>query len=56
MRKSRYKKLVGVLLDEATYKEIVRITDNKEIAISKYIRGIVEEKLLHVDKEDEDNV
>ena len=56
MRKSRYKKLIGVLLDEETYEELVRITDNKEIAISKYIRGIVEEKLLHVDKEDEDDV
>lgn len=54
MRKCRYKRPIGVLLDEETYQELVCITDNKEIPISKYIRGIVEEKLLHVDKEDED--
>ena len=54
MRKCRYKRPIGVLLAEETYQELVRITDNKEIAISKYIRGIVEEKLLHVDKEVED--
>lgn len=56
MRKSRYKKLVGVLLDEATYKDIVRITDKKDIAISKYIRGIVDEKLSCDDKEDKNDV
>ena len=56
MRKSRYKKLIGVLLDEETYQELVRITDNKEIAISKYIRGIVDEKLSCDDKEDKNDV
>jgi hypothetical protein len=54
MRKCRYKRPIGVLLAEETYQKLVRITDNEEIAISKYIRGIVEEKLSHVDKEDED--
>ena len=55
MRKRRYQRSIGVLLSEGTYQKLVRITDNEEIAISKYIREIVEEKLSKVEKEDEVN-
>lgn len=53
MRKRRYQRPIGVLLAEETYQKLVHVTDDEEIAISKYIRGIVEEKLSYVDKEDE---
>lgn len=53
MRKRMYQRPIGVLLAEETYQKLVRITDNEEIAISKYIRGIVEEKLSYVNKENE---
>ena len=53
MRKRRYQRPIGVLLAEETYQKLVCITDNEEIAISKYIREIVEEKLSYVNKENE---
>jgi predicted DNA-binding protein len=55
MRKRRYERPIGVLLSEETYQKLVHVTDNEEIAISKYIREIVDEKLSQVEKEEEIN-
>jgi len=55
MRKRRYERPIGVLFSEETYQKLVRITDNEEIAISKYIREIVEERLSQIEEEDEVN-
>ena len=41
MRKKSLIKHVGVLFDDETHQRIIRITDAKEIPISKYLRLIV---------------
>lgn len=45
MRKKIFTKQVGVLFSENTYAELIRITDEIEIAISAYIRDMVEKEL-----------
>jgi hypothetical protein len=45
MRKKRYSRNVGVMLDSETYQQLVSITDEKEITISEFIRGIVQDNL-----------
>ena len=45
MRKKRLSRNVGVLLDETTYQQLVKATDEKEITMSKFIRDVVVEKL-----------
>jgi hypothetical protein len=45
MRKKRLSRNVGVLLDETTYQQLVKATDEKEITMSKFIREVVVEKL-----------
>ena len=52
MRKKVYIKQVGVLFSEATYTELIRITDKIEISVSEFIRRIVEEKINQKKKED----
>jgi len=56
MRKKIYTRQVGVLLSEGTYAKLIRITDEIEISISEFIRGIVEEKINQRNKEGKDNV
>ena len=45
MRKKRYSRNVGVMFDEATYQQLVSITDEKEITVSEFIRGLVQDNL-----------
>ena len=45
MRKRVLTKHVGVVLSEETHQRLVKITDNLEIPISKFIREIIEEKI-----------
>ncbi|MFC1826001.1 hypothetical protein ACFLYZ_01245 [Thermodesulfobacteriota bacterium] len=45
MRKQKYVKLVGAMLDEETHKLLIEATDQKEVSISEYVRGIVEREL-----------
>jgi hypothetical protein len=45
MRKRRLTRNVGVLLDEATYQQLVKATDEKEVTMSEFIREVVVEKL-----------
>lgn len=45
MRKRRLTRNVGVLFDESTYKQLVHVTDEKEVTMSKFIREMVSEKL-----------
>ena len=48
MRKKRYSRNVGVMFDEATYQQLVSITDAEEKTVSEFIRGIVQDNLLTV--------
>ena len=52
MRKKIFTRQAGVLFSEATYEELIRITDEIEISISEFIRSIVEEKIYQKKKED----
>jgi predicted DNA-binding protein len=45
MRKRSYTRNVGVLVDDETYKRLIAITDKHEITLSKYIRGLIEQKI-----------
>jgi hypothetical protein len=45
MRKKRYSRNVGVMFDGETYQKLVSITDEKEVTISEFIRGIVVKKI-----------
>ena len=41
MRKRSYTRNVGVLLTEDSYQQLVNITDELEVTISKYVRDLV---------------
>jgi hypothetical protein len=45
MRKKKYSRNVGVMLDSETYQQLVSITDEKEVTISEFIREIVQDNL-----------
>lgn len=45
MRKRRYSHNVGVLIDDATYRRLIEVTDKREITMSKYIRSLIEQKI-----------
>ena len=45
MRKRRLTRNVGVLLDETTYQQLVKATDEEEVTMSEFIREVVVEKL-----------
>jgi len=47
MRKKKYLKNVGVLLTDKQYKELVQITNKREVTMSQFIREIVKEKIGH---------
>ena len=52
MRKKTLIRQVGVLFSEATYEELIRITNNVEISLSEFIRRIVEEQINQNKKEE----
>ena len=45
MRKRRFTKNVGILLSNETFDQLVKVTDEEEITISKFIRRLIEERL-----------
>ena len=45
MRKRLYTRNVGVLLTEDSYQKLVNITDELEVTVSEYIRGLVSNQL-----------
>ena len=47
MRKKKYLKNIGVLLTDKQYERLVKITDEREVTMSKFIREIVKEKIGH---------
>ena len=55
MRKKKYSRNVGVMFDEETYKELVSITDEKELTVSEFIRGVVVRKITKNIKEERNN-
>ena len=49
MRKKTLTRQVGVLFTEEAYNKLTRLTDAKEVPISKYIRMIVTGYLDHLE-------
>ena len=47
MRKRKYLKNVGVLLTDEQYERLVKITDEREVTMSQFIREIVQQKISH---------
>jgi hypothetical protein len=45
MRKRLYTRNVGVLFSENSYQQLISITDNLEVTVSRYIRDLVEKEL-----------
>jgi hypothetical protein len=52
MRKKNFTNQIGVLFDDKIYRKILRITDELEMPLSDFIRGIVQEKLNDIEKEE----
>ena len=44
MQKKRYTKNIGILVSNETFDQLVEVTDELEITISKFIRQLIEEK------------
>ena len=42
MRKRTLTRNVGVMFDDATYQKLVKMTDQKEVPISVFIRNLIE--------------
>ena len=55
MRKRLYTRNIGVLLTEDSYLQLVNITDELEVTISEYIRGLVEKEINENKKEKDEN-
>ena len=45
MRKKHFTKLIGVLLNEKTFEQLVQVTDEQQITISKFVRKMIQEQL-----------
>ena len=55
MRKKKYSRNVGVMFDEETYQQLVSITDEKEVTVSEFVRGIVQDNLNEKSKGERNN-
>jgi hypothetical protein len=53
MRKKNYQKMVGLMVSDKTYIELVRFTDEMEVSVSAFIRSLLEER-LHERRKDHD--
>jgi hypothetical protein len=51
MQKKRFTKNVGILVSNETFDQLVEVTDEQEITISKFIRQLIEEKLSTTGRE-----
>ena len=48
MRKRTLTRQVGVMLSEDTYQQLIKVTNEKEISLSQFIRDVVEEGLTPI--------
>ena len=52
MRKKKFTENVGVLFTEKIYQQLVKITDDREISSSEFIRDLVEREIRKTNKEE----
>ena len=45
MQKRRYTKNIGILVSNETFEQLIDVTDEQEITISKFIRQLIEKHL-----------
>ena len=45
MRKVNFTRHIGFVISEKTYRKLVKITDQREIPISQYIREVLDDRL-----------
>jgi hypothetical protein len=45
MQKKKYTKMVCVLLTDKTYQQLIKVTEEKELSISKFVRDLLEKQL-----------
>ena len=48
MRKRTLTRQIGVMLSEETYQQLIKVTNEKEISVSQFIRDLVEEGLKQI--------
>lgn len=53
MRKKILTRQVGVLFSDDVYKQLVQLTDDKEVSLSQFIREIVEDQIIKSNKTEE---
>jgi hypothetical protein len=51
MQKKRYTKNIGILVTNRTFDQLIEVTDEQEITVSKFIRQLIEEKLNETGRE-----
>ena len=51
MRKVNYAKHIGFVISEETYRKLVKLTNEKEIPLSQFVRDVLEEKLDRAQEE-----
>ena len=51
MRTVNYTRHIGFVVSEKTYRKLVKITDEKEMPFSQFIRSVLEEKLDRAEEE-----
>ena len=52
MRKKKFTENVGVLFTEKIYQQLVKITDDREISSSEFIRDLVEREIRKTNEEE----
>ena len=55
MRKKKFTENVGVLFTQKTYQQLVKITDDREISSSEFIRDLVEREIRKTNEEEKSN-
>ena len=53
MRKKILTRQVGVLFSEDVYKQLIQLTDDKEVSLSQFIREIVEDGVINSNNTEE---
>ena len=51
MRKVNYTRHIGLVISEKTYRKLVKITNEKEIPLSQFVRDVLEKKLDRAQEE-----
>jgi len=51
MRKVNYTRHIGLVISEKTYRKLVKITNEKEIPLSQFVRDVLEDSLNQAEEE-----